>query len=126
MRACAELVAILCLVCLGAAAASAAEFPIRDAQSALAIAKDVCRGKAASSLKWHAGLDNDGKLWIVDTLPSIQKRSDPLFLVKIPVGGPRPLICARVPFICGFCDRKPSRHWEVPKPRQPLAPKRNA
>ena len=43
------------------------QFPIKDAEAAIAIAKKVCAGKADPSLSWQARLGEDGKKWFVDT-----------------------------------------------------------
>jgi len=71
--------------------AMAVEFPIKDAQAAVSIAKQVCRGKANPSLAWHADLDATGKTWAAST--SVTKSGDPLWVVFIPVSGPAPIDC---------------------------------
>jgi len=69
------------------------QFPIRDAEAAIAIAKKVCAGKADPGLSWQAELSEDGKKWFVDTEPSIKKSGDPLWTVDVPVAGPLPTKC---------------------------------
>ena len=69
------------------------QFPIKDAEAAIAIAKKVCAGKADPSLSWQAQLSEDGKKWFVDTEPSIKKSGDPLWTVDVPVAGPLPTKC---------------------------------
>jgi len=80
---------------LGVSGAYAAEFPVKDAASAIAIAKAICLGKADASLKWEAVLDGEGKTWSADTIPSVKSSFDHLWIVKIPVNGPLPITCAQ-------------------------------
>lgn len=91
MRIGAWMIAVL-FVCMGQAWAF--DFPVKDAQTAIAIAKKVCRGKAAPSLKWQATLDSTGKSWGADTAPSVcSKATSHMWSVEIPVNGPYPKIC---------------------------------
>jgi hypothetical protein len=122
---------------IGLSGAWGAEFPVKDAQHALAIARQLCRHIGRSSLTWNAGLDNNRKTWIATTLPAIKKCGDPLLVVKIPVDGPPPQLCERVPVTRSiFCDcppkgycAHPSRQPEVPAvpaPKRSLVRKRDA
>jgi hypothetical protein len=70
-------------------------FPVKNADTAMSIAKHVCQGKADPSLEWQADLDAAGKLWSASTMRSIKKSSDPLWVVDIPVNGPLPTNCAQ-------------------------------
>jgi len=81
------------LLLISANQAPASDFPVRDPETAIRIAKEVCRGKADANLQWRADLDRAGKTWSVNTIPSIHKSGDPLWVVEIPVNGPRPTEC---------------------------------
>ena len=119
------------------AGAWAAEPPVNDAQHALAIARNLCRHVDKPSLKWDAGLDNSGKTWVVSTLHGIKKCKDPFYVVKIPVNGPSPQRCERVPItrsifcdcppkgLCGHVSRPPNVPV-IPVPNHPLVRKRDA
>jgi hypothetical protein len=85
----------LLLLGVGACAAATANRTANDAQSAIAIAKDVCRGKADPSLRWKAYYVRDQAMWVADTLPSLCKSGDPLWMVIIPDHGGSRLQCGQ-------------------------------
>lgn len=62
------------------------EFPTRDSDMAIEIAKDVCRGRFDPTLEWHAQLD--GVSWMVRS--EIRNSGDPMWLVIVPVLGSGP------------------------------------
>src|SRR5437762_10798291 len=80
-------------LCLSGIEGCATEFPIRDAQGAINIAKNVCGNKVDPSLKWQADWDSKRQIWVADTALSIRKSGDPLWYVEIPVNGPHPSFC---------------------------------
>jgi hypothetical protein len=76
------------------ASASASEFPVTDAQGAIAIAKNVCGDPLNSPLRWGAQLNVDKRVWTVTTGPSIcPKLTTHLWIVTIPIDGPKPTLC---------------------------------
>src|ERR1700722_3416583 len=83
----------LLLVCTPAAA-QVPQFPIRDAQSAIAIGKYICSRTVGPSLEWEAQLDKDKQVWDVSTMPSLRKKTTTqLWVVFVPVDGPYPTAC---------------------------------
>ena len=88
---------VVALVFLNTTEAQAAEFPVKDAKAAIAIAKRVCRDKADPSLKWEAIFDNTHHVWHADTWLSLKctGTNPPLWYVEVPVNGPRPTECSQ-------------------------------
>jgi len=87
------LVSILAFIAANAAASS--DFPVQNADQAIAIAKRVCSDKADPALQWHASLNTSTQVWDADTEPSLHKSGDPLWVVFIPVDGPFPTECGQ-------------------------------
>jgi len=90
-----QIILTLTILVLVSAMEAYAASPVKNAESAVAIAKEMCRGKADPSLKWHADLDNTGKIWTANTSPSLKKSGDPLWVVDIPVNGTSPSSCVQ-------------------------------
>ncbi|HEX3666040.1 MAG TPA: hypothetical protein VHU23_12515 [Rhizomicrobium sp.] len=93
------------VVLLNASAASASEFPVKDAHGAIAIAKIVCSVPHSPSSNWHAHLDVVKRAWIVTTVGATHCNGFCVSVV-IPVRGPKAGLCTN-----GFDDRV----WITPK-----------
>lgn len=81
---------LIVLLSLSSTLSSASTIPVKDAQTAIAIARDVCRQKADLSLKWQANLDDTGHVWIATTIQSDGKH---MWAVGIPVNTRHPSAC---------------------------------
>jgi hypothetical protein len=81
-----------CLVfVLAALSAQASEFPVNDANNAIAIAKEVCGDPSNSPVKWEAKLDEKTNIWWARDAESVcQHLTTHLWDVPIPVNGPKP------------------------------------
>ena len=83
--------AIICAVAAISSAYADAS-PVKDAESAIAIAKEVCRGKANPSAQWKAVDMADRPSWAVrQELPGGYG-----YVVMIPENGPSPTECRYV------------------------------
>jgi hypothetical protein len=83
---------LLLLLFLGVAQSGlAAQFPVRDAGQAIAIAKKVCAGKSDDSAEWKALLDKTGRTWSAVAVSKSDRRE---WGVTIPVSGPYSKLCA--------------------------------
>ena len=80
---------LIALLGLSVLDAHAATFPVKDSQSAIAIAKAICR-HAQPQLQWEAKLSGDH--WEVDTVLS-DDDNGATWSVEIPVKGPAPDGC---------------------------------
>lgn len=83
--------AAIAAIILSSNLATAPQFPIHDAEAAIAIGKALCAGKADPSAPWHADLDVTGRFWAAQTV--FQHSGDKLWGVTIPVNGPMPTVC---------------------------------
>jgi hypothetical protein len=99
----------IALFTLGASTAHTETFPVKTAEAAIEIAKNVCSNhppslldKSAkqititrsylSSFRWSAEKHDGG--WTVETIPSLSSCTNPhLLSVEIPASGPYPVIC---------------------------------
>ena len=73
---------------------SKSPFPVRTAEDAIRIGKDVCRSMGVDpALVWSADLDVTGTSWGVSTMHSVKKSGDHLWFVEVPVNGPYPTDC---------------------------------
>jgi hypothetical protein len=81
------------LLCASASAAEQ-EFPVRDADHAIAIAEKVCGYRGATALKWDRYWDPEDRVWVLSTGPSIcQKLTTHFWRVVVPADGPEPTEC---------------------------------
>jgi hypothetical protein len=64
-------ISVVAVLGLTSFAALGDEFPIKDAETAVSIAKHVCEDKANPSLTWRTHLDSSGK--VLSAMTSIKK-----------------------------------------------------
>ncbi len=83
------------LFCLSATNAVAGEYLVKNASTAIEIAKLVCKDKFDVRGKWEAALNFDGSYWVATTHPPSNIPGKPISYVVIPVNGPRPTKCGR-------------------------------
>jgi hypothetical protein len=79
------------LFCLSVSCAVAEDYPIKNAPTAIEIAKLVCKGKVDVDVEWEAHLGPDSE-WLATTEPSTLP-GKAIRVVRIPINGPRPTKC---------------------------------